>query len=153
MDEVMRYTFRLRPGRTAERALLAEWGRCRWLWNEAVHQQKSGGKPTFAKLGKLLTEARAKLAWLREGSQVAQQQCLRGYVQSLEHSFTVKGRGKPKAKARKKTLPSLEFTRRGFGVTNGRLKLPKGISIPVVWSRELPSEPSSVRVYQDCLGD
>jgi putative transposase len=26
------------------------------------------------------------------------------------------------------------------------------VSIPVVWSRELPSQPSSVRVYQDSLG-
>ncbi|MFF3572774.1 helix-turn-helix domain-containing protein [Nocardia jiangxiensis] len=55
MDEVVRYTYRLRPGRTAEKALLAEWGRCRWLWNDAVHQQKSGRKPTFARLSKLLT--------------------------------------------------------------------------------------------------
>ncbi|WP_432705137.1 helix-turn-helix domain-containing protein [Actinoplanes regularis] len=37
----MRFTYRLRPGRTAQSALLAEWGRCRWLWNEALHQQKA----------------------------------------------------------------------------------------------------------------
>ncbi|MET7773849.1 hypothetical protein ABZS43_34875, partial [Nocardia sp. NPDC005366] len=81
----------LRPGRIAEAALLAEWGRCRWLWNEAVHQQRSGRKPTLAKLGKLLTEARSRMPWLREGSQVAQQQMLREYSRSLEQSFTVKG--------------------------------------------------------------
>ncbi|MEU4341579.1 transposase [Nocardia sp. NPDC023852] len=152
MDEVVRYTYRLRPGAAAEAALLAEWGRCRWLWNEAVHQQKSGAKPTFAKLGKLLTEARAKLPWLREGSQVAQQQALRGYAQSLNHSFKVKGRRKPRIKARKNTLPSLEYTTRGFGIKRRRLVLPKGVTIPVVWSRELPSEPTSVRLYRDCLG-
>src|SRR6266568_2841210 len=134
MGEVLRYTYRLRPGRIAEALLLAEWGRCRWLWNEAVHQYKSGRRPTFAKLGKLLTEARGKLEWLREGSQVAQQQCLRGYAQSLDHSFTVKGCGRPRIKARKKTLPSLEFTTRGFGISDGRLRLPKGVTVPVVWS-------------------
>ena len=34
----------------------------------------------------------------------------------------------------------------------GRLILPKGVSVPVVWSRDLPSEPTSVRVYRDSLG-
>jgi transposase len=101
MGEVVRYTYRLRPGRTAEGALPAEWGRCRWLWNEAVHQQKSGTKLTVVKLGKLLTEARGRLPWLREGSQVAQQQCLRTYMQSLDRSFTVKGCRKPKTRAKR----------------------------------------------------
>lgn len=150
--ETVRYTHRLRPGATAERALLAEWDRCRFLWNESVHMQRAGHKPTFAKLGKMLTEARRVTPWLREGSQVAQQQMLRTYAQSLAHSFTVKGRGRPTFKARKKTLPSLEYTTRGFSINDGRLILPKGVSIPVVWSRELPSPPTSVSVYQDPLG-
>lgn len=152
MAEIVRYTYRLRPGATAERALLDEWHRCRFLWNEAVHQQKSGNKPTFARLSKLLTEARGTNIWLREGSQVAQQQMLRTYGQALAHSFTVQGRARPTYKARKKTLPSLEYTTRGFAIRDRRLALPKGVTIPVVWSRELPSEPTSVRVYQDALG-
>jgi putative transposase len=111
VDETVRYTYRLRPGATATAALLAEWGRCRWLWNEAVHQRKTGRKPTFCKLSKLLTEARGRWSWLRDGSQVAQQQTLRTYARA------------------------------------------GGIDIPVVWSRDLPSTPSSVRVYRDSLGD
>jgi putative transposase len=152
MDEVVRYSYRLRPGAVAQRALTAEWHRCRFLWNEAVHQQKSGEKPTFGKLSKILTNARSRSGWLREGSQVAQQQTLRNYTRALGHSFTVKGRGLPAFKPRKKTLPSLEYTRRGFSLRDGRLVLPKGVSVPVVWSRELPSEPTSVRIYQDSLG-
>ncbi len=149
--ETVRYTYRLRPGAAAERALLDEWHRCRFLWNEAVHQQKSGRKPTLCKLSKLLTEARARTPWLREGSQVAQQQALRTYAASLNHAYKVMGRGKPTFKARRKTLPSLEYTVRGFSIRDGRLRLPNGVTIPVVWSRELPSEPTSVRVYRDCL--
>jgi putative transposase len=114
VGEIVRYTYRLRPGARAERALTAEWHRCRWLWNEAVHQEKSGRRPTLCKLSKLLTEARARSAWLREGSQVAQQQTLRTYAQALGHAYTVKGRGKPVVKHRKLALPSLEYTRRGF---------------------------------------
>jgi putative transposase len=150
--ETVRYAYRLRPGTQAGDALLAEWHRCRWLWNEAVHQHRTGRKPTVCKLSKLLTGARARFAWLREGSQVAQQQTLRTFATALEHSFTVKGRGKPKIKHRKTALPSLEYTTRGFCVRDGRLVLPKGVTIPIVWSRDLPSEPKSVRVHCDSLG-
>jgi putative transposase len=152
MDETVRYTYRLRPGATADAALEEEWDRCRFLWNEAVHQQKQGNKPTLCGLSKMLTAARAQLGWLRDGSQVVQQQMLRNYTMALQQSFKVKGRGRPVFKARKKTLPSLEYTLRGFAVRDGRLRLAGGLSIPVVWSRELPSSPTSVRVYRDSLG-
>jgi putative transposase len=152
MIETVRYTYRLRPGAMAERALLEEWGRCRWLWNEAVHQQRSGCKPTFCKLSKLLTAARTKNAWLRDGSQNAQQQMLRTYMLALDHSFKVKGCRKPTIKRRKDATPSLGYTVNGFSIRTSRLHLAKGISIPVVWSRDLPSKPSSCRVYQDNLG-
>jgi putative transposase len=149
MSETVRYTYRLRPGRIARAALLAEWGRCRWLWNEAVHQQQTACRPTFRKLSKLLTEARGRNSWLR---QVAQQQALRTYGAALEHSFTVKGRGRPKRKCLKDSLPSMEYTTRGFSIKDGRLCLPGKVFVPVVWSRELPSPPSSVRVYRDSVG-
>jgi putative transposase len=150
--ETVRYTYRLRPGAQAKTALLAEWGRCRWLWNEAVHQQKTGRKPTRGKLQKLLTEARKAHTWLRDGSQNAQANVLATYALALDHSFKVKGRGRPSLKRRHKTLPSLGYTRNGFSLKDGRLCLPKGTTVPVVWPRDLPSEPTSCRVYQDSLG-
>jgi putative transposase len=150
--ETVRYTYRLRTGKQAVAALEAEWHRCRFLWNEAVHQHKSGAKPTFVKLSKMLTAARKTSAWLKAGSQDVQQQMLRTYGQALSHSFNVKGRGRPAYKARKKTLPSLQYSRNGFSIKENRLVLPKGVSIPVVWSRDLPSDPTSVTVYRDSLG-
>jgi len=150
--ETVRYTYRLRPGRTAQNALLDEWGRCRWLWNEAVHQQQTRRKPTMGKLSKMLTEARGRNAWLRQGSQVAQQQTLRTYMTALDSSFKVKNRGRPKVKKLKSALPSLEYTTRGFRLNDGVLCLPGKVTIPVVWSRDLPCDPSSVRVYRDNLG-
>ncbi|GAA5044017.1 RNA-guided endonuclease InsQ/TnpB family protein [Nocardia callitridis] len=151
MVEVVRYTYRLRPGAQAVRALESEWRRCRFLWNEAVHRQRSGQRPVFGQLSKMLTEARGRTAWLRAGSQVAQQQTLRTYSRALDHSFTVKGRGCPAVKSRKKSLPSLEYTTRGFSIKAGRLRLPGKVVVPIVWSREFLSEPTSVRVYQDSL--
>ncbi len=152
VEEIVRYTYRLRPGAHAVCALESEWHRCRFLWNEAVHQQRTGQAPNFSRLSKMLTEARGRTTWLRDGSQVAQQQTLRTYGQALNASFTVKGRGRPVWKSRKTSLPSLEYTTRGFSINDGKLRLPGKVSIPVVWSRELPSSPSSVRIYRDSLG-
>ncbi|MFD5737720.1 RNA-guided endonuclease TnpB family protein, partial [Streptomyces sioyaensis] len=35
-----RWTFRLRVSSTARTALLGEWDRCRWVWNECVAKSK-----------------------------------------------------------------------------------------------------------------
>jgi putative transposase len=63
-----------------------------------------------------------------------------------------KGQGRRKFKSAKRDLPSINYTRNGFSLRDGRLVLAGGIVLPVVWSRDLPSEPSSVRVYRDSLG-
>jgi putative transposase len=152
MTETVRYTYRLRPGAQAVAALDAEWHRCRWLWNEAVHQRRSGRPMSKGRLGKLLTEARKTNSWLRGGWQNAQAEMLNTYADALNRSFKVKGCGRPKIKRRRDTLPSLAFTRNGFSLKGGRLCLPKGTTIPVVWSRDLPSGPTSCQVFQDSLG-
>ena len=36
-----RWTFRLRVPSATEKLLLAEWGRCRWIWNESVAKSKA----------------------------------------------------------------------------------------------------------------
>ena len=73
MEETVRYTYRLRPGVQAVDALIAEWHRCRFLWNDAVAQMRAGGRVSPGALSKGLTAKRAEMDWLREGSQVAQQ--------------------------------------------------------------------------------
>ena len=95
-----------------------------------------------------LTRWRSSHAWLREGSVVAQQQELRNF-----RAKRAKGKGRKRFKSLKRSRPSLNYTLRGFALSSEvRLRLPKGVSIPVVWSRELPSPPSSVRVYRDPIG-
>lgn len=152
MGETVRYTYRLRPGAGAVDALVSEWHRTRYLWNDAVARMRSGERLSFGLLSKGLTAKRAEHNWLREGSQVAQQQELRTFALALDHSFKVRGRRRPAFKAARATHPSVEYTKRGFAVREGRLILPKGVSVPVVWSRDLPSDPTSVRVYRDSLG-
>ena len=60
--------------------------------------------------------------------------------------------GMPKWKKKREALPTLNYTRRGFRLKDGTLHLAGGIALTVVWSRDLPADPSSVRVYQDSLG-
>ncbi|MCX5150451.1 transposase [Streptomyces sp. NBC_00320] len=159
-----RYTYRLRVSSTARSTLEAEWARCRWIWNECVARSKKAHadkeKCGPARLDKMLTEARAANAWLREGSSVPQQQLIRDFGKSRAKALKDnqdqlplrKRAGMPKHKKKNVASPTLNYTRRGFRVRDGRLHLAGGTVVTVVWSRDLPSAPSSVRVYRDSLG-
>lgn len=99
-----------------------------------------------------LTTLRHSEEWLGEQPVVPQQQVIRDFI-TAKKAFFGKTRKRPKLKKKRSTLPSMNYTKRGFGITkDGRLRLAGGIIIPVVWSRELPSEPKSVRVFQDPTG-
>ena len=153
----LRYTYRIRPGRVALRSLNREAGRCRWVWNQCVAADRaarasSDKTPSGATLDKALTEWRAGNDWLAEGSSVAQQQTIRDWHTNRQAAFRVKGRRPPKFKAKRRDRPSLNYTRNGFKLRDGRLIVAGGVNLPVVWSRELPSDPTSVRVYQDSCG-
>ncbi|MEU8686665.1 transposase [Streptomyces sp. NPDC048611] len=165
-----RYTFRVRLSATARRQLEAEWDRCRWIWNECVakskdvhHDNKAKGEKLTcgpAQLDKMLTGARKSTPWLREGASVPQQQVVRDFAKSRAKALKdIKDRlpmhrraGMPRFKRKRDARPSLNYTRRGFRLKDGRLHLAGNIVLRVVWSRRLPAEPSSVRVYQDSLG-
>ncbi|MGX1670416.1 RNA-guided endonuclease InsQ/TnpB family protein [Streptomyces sp. NPDC055400] len=170
-DGNARYTFRLRVSATARAVLEAEWGRCRWVWNEcvakakAVHAQSKThpeAKQTCgpAQLDRMLTGARAGTPWLAAGASVVQQQIVRDFGKSRAKALKdVKERlpvslraGMPGFKAKRETSPSLNYTKRGFRLKDGRLHLAGGLVVTVVWSRPLSGEPGSVRVYRDSLG-
>ena len=40
----VRFTYRVRVSAAAERALLGEWGRCRWVWNQSVAESRQAWK-------------------------------------------------------------------------------------------------------------
>ncbi|MGI5413857.1 RNA-guided endonuclease InsQ/TnpB family protein [Streptomyces chartreusis] len=165
-----RYTYRLRLSSMACTALDAEWDRVRWVWNECVaksraihaHNRATGERATCGpvQLAAMLTEARARTGWLRAGACVPQQQVIRDFGRSrakalkdIKAGVPVRQRARmPKYKKKREALPTLEYTRRGFRLKDGRLHLAGGIVVRPVWSRELPKPPSSVRVYRDAVG-
>ncbi|WP_331748482.1 transposase [Streptomyces chartreusis] len=165
-----RYSYRLRLSSAARAALDGEWDRVRWVWNECVAKSRAvyarnrvtGVRVTCGpvQLAAMLTGARARTQWLREGACVPQQQVIRDFGRSraralkdIKAGVPVRQRaGMPKYKKKREALPTLEYTRRGFRLKDGRLHLAGGIVVRPVWSRELPKPPSSVRVYRDAVG-
>ncbi|MFZ3500431.1 RNA-guided endonuclease InsQ/TnpB family protein [Streptomyces sp. 5.8] len=159
-----RFTYRLRVSSTALAKLLGEWARCRWVWNECCARSKKARAEDEmcgpARLDKMLTEARNRNTWLGDGSSVPQQQLVRDFGKSRTKALKdIKARlpmgqraGMPKYKKKHAADPSLNHTRRGFRIKDGRLHLAGGIVLTVVWSRDLPADPSSVRIYRDTLG-
>ncbi|MEU9157259.1 transposase [Streptomyces sp. NPDC048417] len=160
-----RFTYRLRVSSTARSKLLAEWDRCRWIWNECVSRSKKAYRDEEecgpARLDRMLTGVRAVTPWLAEGASVPQQQVIRDFGKSRSRALkdikdrlpVIRRAGLPGHKKKRESSPSLNYTRRGFRLKDGRLKLAGGIVLSVVWSRELPDEPSSMRVYRDSVGD
>ncbi|MGY5077313.1 RNA-guided endonuclease InsQ/TnpB family protein [Streptomyces nigrescens] len=159
-----RYTYRLRVSSTNRRALMSEWDRCRWVWNQCVAESRAaygaGEKCGPALLDKMLTGWRMEHEWLREGASVPQQQIIRDFAKSRAKALKdVTARlpmrqraGMPRFKKKGLADPTINYTRRGFRLQDGRLHLARGIALTVVWSRGLPSEPTSVRIYRDSLG-
>lgn len=159
-----RYTYRLRVSSTASAVLLAEWGRCRWVWNQCVAVSRAAYQAQEpcgpAALDKMLTGWRAEHEWLRQGSSVPQQQIIRDFAKSrtkalkdIKAKVPVRQRaGLPRFKKKNLAAPTLNYSRRGFRLRDGRLHLAGRVVLTVVWSRELPAEPTSVRIYRDSLG-
>lgn len=157
----VRYKYCLRVSKRTEAWLERECSKSRWVWNECVNVFNENGKLpkdqrisiNEASLGKMLTKARSELTWLKEGSSIIQQQIIRDFKTALGHSFSVSGRGRPKHKSRKKSPLSINLTTRGFSLAtndagNYVLKMPGKHTAVVVTSRQLPSNPKSVRVYK-----
>lgn len=164
----VRYTYRLRPGKQAERYLLAEWDACRYVWNQMVEesQRRYENGQTFGpnEASKHLTHLRHTVKdengalWLAVHSSVPQQQIVRGFSSSRKKALLDRKNKKHirsgllRYKSRRYAQPTLNYVGRAFGLVEVsgvlRLKLTKGVTIPVVWSRRLPSVPTSVRVYR-----
>lgn len=142
-----RYTYRLRLSSSAGTGLAAEWDRCRWVWNECVakaravhlHNKATGQQATCgpAQLDRMLTEARARTPWLRAGSSVVQQQIIRDFGRSrakahkdLTARLPLARRAQmPKWKTKREALATLNYTKRGFRLKDGRLYLAGGIVV------------------------
>ncbi|CAN5820824.1 RNA-guided endonuclease TnpB family protein [soil metagenome] len=157
-----RYTYRIYPNRLQQDKLAQVFGCVRVVYNDAlalVKAKPEGEKwPSNAELQKLvITQAKRTEArdWLSSVSVVPLQQSVQDLGVAFKNWFAaLKGQGKAKFPRFKKRSheQSARFTARGFSLLNDKLVLAKMGLFKVQWSRELPSEPSSVTIIKNTSG-
>lgn len=165
----LRYNFRIDPTPGQVTRLARAFGCARVVYNDALRARKDArvrglAFPKTADLSRvLITEAKRtpERAWLSEVSSVVLQQSLRDLDAAYKNLFDSLGGERkgarvlePRFKSRKDGRQAVRFTANArFKVAAGRkLFLPKIGEVRVRWSRELPSEPSSVTVVRDASG-
>jgi putative transposase len=154
-----RYQYRFYPTDQQRRSLAQLFGCVRVVWNDALALCKRSEKlPSNNDLQKLMTQAKKtdERAWLSEVSSVPLQQSIadlgvayKNYFDSKKGKRKGKKAGKPKFK-KKTNQQSARFTRTCFSLQAQQVYLAKIGNVSPIWSRELPSSPSSVTVIKDC---
>ncbi len=162
----LRYNYRVYPDANQREALARAFGCARVVFNDGLRVRQEAlerGLPYVSdgELSKrVITQAKQtpERAWLSEVSAVMLQQALADLNTAHRNFFaSISGKRKgrklapPRLRSRKDNRQAIRFTANArFKVLdNGRLRLPKIGDVEVRWSRDLPTEPSSVTVIRD----
>ncbi|MGA4988628.1 RNA-guided endonuclease InsQ/TnpB family protein [Nonomuraea bangladeshensis] len=165
----LRYNVRLYPTPGQRQALARAFGCARTVFNDGLrlrreaHEQGLPYVPDAELSKRVITRAKKtpERAWLGEVSAVVLQQALadlnaayRNFFSSLASTRKGPKVAAPRYRSRRDRRQAVRFTRNArFQVTaGGKLRLPKIGDVDVRWSRDLPSEPSSVTVVKDAAG-
>ena len=152
------YQFRFYPDPQQEKLLAQTFGCVRFVYNSILRYRTDAYYQAQAKVNYIganakLTEIKQlpEFAFLNEVSSVPLQQCLRNQQTAFKNFF--EGRAKYPTFKSKKDRQSAEFTYRAFTFKNGELKLAKcDKPLAIKWSRQLPSDPTTVTVSKDQAG-
>ncbi|WP_223211830.1 RNA-guided endonuclease InsQ/TnpB family protein [Microcystis aeruginosa] len=138
------------------------FGCVRVVWNDTLAYcqelyRQGEKKPKYTELSKRLTQIKktTEKVWLTEVSSIPLQQSLRDLETAYSNFFASckgerKGRKvKPPKFKKRKSKQSARFTDNGFTVNQHHVTLAKIGDLKIVWSRPLPSKPSSVTVIKD----
>jgi putative transposase len=141
---------------------------CRFVWNQALGRwgdlwRQERISLSYVAACKELTDWRSRFEWLAEQPSTPQQQVLRDLYRAIAAFFNKSNPvGRPRFKSRKAGYATARWTKCGFAVSGSGLGLPDDrlevgtsagrIRLRVVWSRPLPSPPSSATVYRDPAG-
>ena len=157
-----RYSYRIYPTQRQTQSLAQTFGCVRVVYNDAlalVRNTPEGEKwPSNSELQKLvITQAKRTIegAWLVEVSNIPLQQSVADLGVAFKRWFaSLKGSGQAKfPKFKKRTNEqSARYRKGGFSLKGNKLFLAKMGLFKVKWSRELPSEASSVTVIKNTAG-
>lgn len=163
----LRYQYRVYPTPGQRSALAQAFGCARVVFNDCLRTRQdahaAGVKLSDTEVQKrVVTEAKKtpERAWLADVASVALVQACQDARRAYRNWFDSmsgarKGRkvGAPRFRSRKDNRQSIRLTRNGFAIRpNGKLYVAKVGEVKVAWSRDLPSEPSSVTVIKDAAG-
>jgi len=152
-----RYRYRFYPTDQQAINLAQLFGCVRVVWNDALAMSRDGKYPGFNNLCKTLTLSKKMVEreWLNDVSSVALQQSLKQLDSAYKNFFnSVKGKrkggkiGLPRFKKRSGTQ-SATLTKPGFSMSGKSVYLAKVGDVCPIWSRDLPSAPSSVTIIKD----
>ncbi len=157
-----RYQYRFYPINQQRQSLAQLFGCVRVVWNDALAICKQAEKlPKNSELQKLVITQAKKVKereWLNDVSVVPLQQSVADLGVAYQNFFdSLKGKrkgqkvGTPKLK-KKTSRQSARFTKRGFSIKGKEVYLAKIGNVKPIWTRDLPSEPSSVTIIKDCAG-
>ena len=152
------YQFRFYPDPQQETLLAQTFGCVRFVYNSILRYRTDAYSQAQEKVGYIGANARLteikklpEFAFLNDVSSVPLQQCLRHQQTAFKNFF--EGRAKYPTFKSKKHRQSAEFTYRAFTFKNGELKLAKcDKPLAIKWSRQLPSDPTTVTVSKDPAG-
>ncbi|KUI02811.1 RNA-guided endonuclease TnpB family protein [Mycobacterium sp. IS-3022] len=160
----MRYRYRIEPTPAQQAVLARVFGCARVVFNDALRVRgeayRAGVQLSDSEIQRrVITAAKTtqERAWLSEVPSVALVQSVNDSRRAWRNFFDSgsgkrKGRrvGHPRYKSRKDHRQSFRLTRNGFSLkANGRLFVAKVGQVRARWSRELPSEPSSVTIIRE----
>jgi putative transposase len=160
----MRYRYRLEPTPAQARMLPRVFGCCRVVFNDALRVRdeayRAGSKLSDTEIQRrVITKAKTTVerAWLREVPSVALVQSVNDSRRAWRNFFDAQSArhrsrnvGRPRMKSKKDHRQSFRLTRNGFNVrANALLYIAKVGEVRVRWSRDLPSEPSSVTIIRE----
>ncbi|HLO89292.1 MAG TPA: transposase [Nostocaceae cyanobacterium] len=155
-----RYKYRFYPTSQQQQSLAQLFGCVRVVWNDALAICKQSEKlPSNNDLQKLvITQAKKtnERSWLSDVSNIPLQQSVadlgvayKNFFDSLKGKRKGKKAGSPKFK-KKTGKQSARFRVGGFSIKGDEVYLAKIGNIKPIWSRNLPSSPTSVTVVKDC---
>ena len=152
------YKFRFYPDQQQAKLLAQTFGCVRFVYNSILRYRTDAYDQTQEKIGYTAANARLtaikklpEFAFLNDVSSVPLQQCLRNQQTAFKNFFA--GRAKYPTFKSKKHRQSAEFTYRAFTFKNGELKLAKcNKPLNIQWSRQLPSDPTTITVSRDHAG-
>jgi putative transposase len=142
---------------------------CRFVWNQALGRwsdlwRHEGVSLRYGDADRELTDWRGRFEWLAAQPSVTQQQVMRDLYGAVSAFFDKSNpAGRPRFKSRKTGYSTARWTRNGFAVSGSALGVNGDervevavaggrVALRAVWSRPLPSTPTSVTVYRDRAG-